>query len=118
MVLRQRQLDDLFTRMTKNLDGLLSSIQDTLPLASRASHLGGDVLLDLNVERARLVESKEQTPLWWALVEAHTFKGKQLQRDLSLAEVSIGGLQDARSQLEEMRKFLLRYRENVACAPH
>lgn len=73
------------------------------------------MLVDLNTERLRLLETKEQTPLWRALLEAHSFKGKQLQRDLDLAEDSIGNLKAARTQLEETRKFLLRYRENVAC---
>lgn len=110
-----RQLDDLFSRLGRNLDAVLSSIQSALPLANRASHLGGQVLFDLSQEHLRLVQHKEETPLWKSLLDTSRFKGRQLQRDLDLAEVSINGLKSARSQLEETRVFLLRYRENVAC---
>lgn len=94
-----RQLDILFERLSGNLDGLLNQIEGTIPKADRASLLGGTVLLDFAREQQTLLIEKENTPLWRQLMDKSSFKGKQLGRDLELAEVSIDNLKTARSDL-------------------
>lgn len=94
-----RQLDILFSRLGTNLDGLLKQIEATIPKADRASLLGGSVLEDFAIEHSMLLEQKENTPLWRALLDKNSFKGKQLSRDLDLAEISIDNLKSARSNL-------------------
>ena len=94
-----RQLDILFERLSGNLDGLLNQIEGTIPKADRASLLGGTVLLDFAREQQTLLIEKENTPLWRQLMDKSSFKGKQLGRDLELAEVSIDNLKTARTDL-------------------
>jgi len=124
-----RQLDILFERLGNNLDGLLNSIELTIPKADRASLLGGTVLEDFAFEHSALLEMKEvrypesklwlysscvwlkNTPLWKALLDKSSYKGKQLSRDLDLAELSIENLKSARTNLSVLAdpSFLFSY---------
>lgn len=109
-----RQLDNLFEHLSGDLSSLLRDIENTIPIAARASRLGGTVLEELGTEHARLNKAKEETPLWRRLRDINSFSSRQLARDLQLTGDSVVNLKDTRRSLEEARGFLMGYRDQVS----
>lgn len=112
-----RQLDALFESLSQDLHALLSEIESAIPLAVRASDLGGRVLFTLGSEHARLNKVQEERPFWRKLKEINSYSSRQLSRDLMLTDESVASLQSTRRNLEDARGFLLTYRDHGEIRP-
>ncbi|KAI5481619.1 hypothetical protein MNV49_002845 [Pseudohyphozyma bogoriensis] len=109
----QNSLTKLYQKISSDLTLLLSSLDRALPLADRASALGGRVGSALAIEYSRVQREKEEIPVWRGLVERNSWKGKQLRRDLELAGGSVEWVKDVRRDLEDTRSGFVEYAANV-----
>lgn len=130
----QRQLTQLISHLSSSLSALQSSVEDTIPLASRASALGGRLQEEFLVERLTLEESLAGEPVWAPLLshaqkavgrlkdggagsdEPGAFRRDIVKRDLRLASETVGRLRDIRRGMEDVREELVGYRDNVGAS--
>lgn len=92
----------------------MNQIENSLPLAARASDLGTTVAKQLLEEHYKLLKTKESTPLWRKLLERDSWGSNQLRRDLELTSESVEALKHTWKRLEDLRSVLVAYRNNVA----
>jgi hypothetical protein len=132
----QRQLTQLIGQLSSSLSSLQESVEGTIPLASRASALGGKLQEEFLVERLALEEQLADEPLWAPLLSqakkavgrrgrddgdeafggVSVFRRDIVKRDMKLAGETVGRLRDIRRGMEDVREELVGYRDNVgAC---
>lgn len=109
-------LESLFERISRDLNQLLLKLDQVIPIADRASHLGGRLLYDLSFEQNRLVETVESESIIKKLllvVGVGSAKSYQLRRDVTLSGDSVEWIKNTRMGLERARSGLIQYRDNV-----
>lgn len=129
----QRQLTQLIGQLSTSLSSLQDSVEGTIPLASRASALGGKLQEEFLIERLALEEQLADEPLWAPLLsqakkavgrrgrddsdEAYggvsVFRRDIVKRDMKLAGETVSRLRDIRRGMEDVREELVGYRDNV-----
>lgn len=122
----QRQLTQLISHLSTTLTSLQESVESTIPLASRASNLGGRLQEEFLVEQLARQDTLENEPLWAPLIagaqkaigklgEAREgdFRRDVVKKDMKLAAQTVSRLRDIRQGMEDVREDLVRYRDNV-----
>ncbi|KAL8286368.1 hypothetical protein RQP46_004385 [Phenoliferia psychrophenolica] len=108
-----RLLAALYTKISDDLSSLLLSLDVGIQVSDQASDLGGRLIGALSSEHATIQREQEEIPIWKKLVERQGWKGKQMARDLKLAEESVSGVKTLRHNLERARSSFLEFSENV-----
>ncbi|EFP79123.2 uncharacterized protein PGTG_05444 [Puccinia graminis f. sp. tritici CRL 75-36-700-3] len=110
----QNNLQLAFSNFDWELKKLIDSIEDSIPLASRAASLGLQVSERIHKEHYKLQLFQDDQPLWRKLIDQTKRSGKQLRRDLNLTARSIQTARALHTGLEEIRSDLVSYQNHVS----
>ncbi|KAK4705495.1 hypothetical protein P7C70_g695, partial [Phenoliferia sp. Uapishka_3] len=106
-------LSSLYSKISSDLSSLLHALDKSISVADQASSLGGLLMGALASEATQLQREKDDVGVWKSLMERKGWKGKQMKRDLKLAEESVKGVRGLRMNLEAARSAFLEYSANV-----
>ncbi|KAM0754658.1 hypothetical protein T439DRAFT_321691 [Meredithblackwellia eburnea MCA 4105] len=106
-------LTTLYSKISDDLNLLLAALEKSIRVADFASTLGGRLMGSLLEEHATIQREKESVGVLMGLVERQGWKGKQLRRDLKLADESVRSVKELRANLERARGSFLEYESNV-----
>jgi hypothetical protein len=110
----EKNLEIAFGNFDWELKRLIDSIDDSIPLASRAASLGLQVSERIHKEHYRLQVFQDEQPLWRKLLDQTSKRGRRLHRDLQLTARSIHTARALHTGLEEVRSDLVSYRNHVS----
>ncbi|EFP82819.2 uncharacterized protein PGTG_09787 [Puccinia graminis f. sp. tritici CRL 75-36-700-3] len=97
----EKNLDIAFSNFDWELKRLITTIETTIPIASRATSLGLKISERIHKEHYKLESIKDSQSFWKKLTDETTKTGKQLRRDLRLTSKSIKTARVLRLGLEE-----------------
>ncbi|KAI7945971.1 hypothetical protein MJO29_012359 [Puccinia striiformis f. sp. tritici] len=110
----EKNLEIAFGNFDWELKRLINSIDDLVPLTSRAASLGLQVSERIYKEHYRLQVFQDRQPLWAKLLDQTSKRGKQLHQDLRLTTRSIQTARALHTSLEEVKSDLVSYRNHVS----
>lgn len=100
-------------RISETLKSLVTTIEDSIPLASRGSELGKDLAARFLKENNKLQKLRADTPLWRFLLDSQSWSGRQLARDLEMTSESVRTVTTISMKLEDLRATMVTFRNNL-----
>lgn len=108
-------LSSLFQKLSTDLSSLLLILDRAIPLADRASDLGGKLFAELYSQGSNLQRNKEQKEDWRIYLPSlgSNWESKAIKRDLNVMEIGVENVKNLRYNLELTRINLMSYSNNV-----